>query len=212
MRKTLFICWLSLSAVAVIASGQTNIDPQVRTKATADSKVTVVEIAPHFVTTIRAPEPVNAVVIGDPALFQVEHSEHEPELVFVKALTTEQAQSNLLISTSKGRQISFVLVSHGRSESPAKVDFVLRYRAPGGFLVEPDAVPTALVPQTATMSKVVANPDSIPTPLPALLTPTASPQSTPNSAKTDSLDDLLQRQKHAPLPVLYGARIESEDT
>jgi hypothetical protein len=33
---------------------------------------------------------VNSVVVGDPALFQVEHSEHEPELVFVKALTNEQ--------------------------------------------------------------------------------------------------------------------------
>ncbi len=212
MRKALFICWLSLSAMAATARGQTNIDPQVRTKATADSKITVVEIAPHFVTTIRAPEPVNAVVIGDPALFQVEHSEHEPELVFVKALTMDAAQSNLLISTTKGRQISFVLVSRGRNASPAKVDFVLRYRAPGGFLVEPEAVPTALVPQTTAMSKVAASPDSIPAPSAALFTPTTSPQSAPNSARTDSLDDLLQRQKQAPLPLLYGARIEGEDT
>jgi hypothetical protein len=45
-----------------------------------------------------------------------------------------------------------------------------------------------------------------------LLTPTASPQAAPNSAKTDSLDDLLQRQKQAPLPVLYGGRVEGEDT
>jgi hypothetical protein len=212
MKRSLFFCWLSLAALAVTASAQTNIDPQVRTKATADSKITVVEVAPHFVTTIRAPEPVNAVVVGDPALFQVEHSEHEPELVFVKALTTETAQSNLLISTNKGRQISFVLVSHGKGSSPAKVDFLLRYRTPGGFLVEPDAIPTALVPQTAAMSKVAGSADSLPAPLPALLTPTASPQAAPNSAKTDSLDDLLQRQKQAPLPVLYGARIEGEDT
>ncbi len=212
MRKALFICWLSLSVVAITASGQTKIDSQVRTKATADSQITVVEIAPHFVTTIRAPEPVNAVVVGDPALFQVEHSEHEPDLVFVKAITTDAAQSNLLISTTKGRQISFVLVSHGRSASPAKVDFVLRYRAPGGFLVEPDAVPTALVPQTTAISKVATSPDSIPASSSALFTPAASPQSAPNPARTDSLDDLLQRQKQAPLPLLYGARIDGEDT
>jgi hypothetical protein len=211
MRRALFFCWLSLSSVAVTAWGQANIHPQVRTKAAVDSKITVVEIAPHFVTTIRAPEPVNAVVVGDPALFQVEHSEREPQLVFVKALTTGAAQSNLLISTTKGRQISFVLISRARGPNAAKVDFVLRYRTPGGFLVEPDAVPSALVPQTAAMSKVAAAADLIPAPSPALL-PTASPQSGPNSAKTDSLDDLLQRQKQAPLPVLYGARIEGEDT
>ena len=56
-------------------------------------------------TAIRVPEAVNSVVVGDPALFQVEHSEHEPELVFVKALTNEPAESNLLISTARGRQI-----------------------------------------------------------------------------------------------------------
>ena len=59
------------------------------TKPTADHKITAIELTAHFVTAIRVPEPVNSVVVGDPALFQVEHSEHEPELVFVKALTTE---------------------------------------------------------------------------------------------------------------------------
>jgi len=139
MRKALVFCWLSLSWMTVAAGAQqADIDPQVRTRATADGKITAIEIAAHFVSTIRVPEPVNSVVVGDPALFQVEHSEHEPELVFVKALTTDNAESNLLISTTKGRQISFLLVSHGRGPSPAKVDFLLRYKPSGGFLVEPD--------------------------------------------------------------------------
>ena len=101
------------------------VDPQVRTRNTTETKITTVEIAPHFVTTIRVPEPVNSVVLGDPALFQVEHSEHEPQLVFVKALTTEEAESNLLISTATGRQISFMLVSHSKSPATAKVDFLV---------------------------------------------------------------------------------------
>jgi hypothetical protein len=87
---------------------------------------------------------VNSVVVGDPALFQVEHSEHEPQLVFVKALTNEHVESNLLISTISGRQISFLLVSRGDAQNSAKVDFLLRYQPSGGFLVEPDAVPFAL--------------------------------------------------------------------
>src|ERR1700751_560958 len=92
--------WLSLLILTAAAGAQlTTIDPQVRSKPTADQKITTIEFTAHFVTTIRVPEPVNSVVVGDPALFQVEHSEHEAELVFVKALTTEDAESNLLIST-----------------------------------------------------------------------------------------------------------------
>ena len=146
MRNALVFGWLSLSVLAAAATAQqTTIDPQVRTKLTADSKITAIELAAHFVTAIRVPEPVNSVVVGDPALFQVEHSEHEPELVFVKALTNEHAESNLLISTARGRQISFLLVSRGEGPNSAKVDFLLRYQPSGGFLVEPDAVPFALV-------------------------------------------------------------------
>src|SRR5260370_31429889 len=132
------------------------VQPQIQTKSQIDGKVTVLEVAAHFVTTIRVPEAVNSVVVGDPALFQVEHSEHEPELVFVKALTNEHAESNLLISTARGRQISFLLVSGGEGPNSAKVYFLLRYQPSGGFLVEPDAVPFALVAQTASVSKAQA--------------------------------------------------------
>ncbi|MGB9204295.1 MAG: hypothetical protein WCB94_10040, partial [Terriglobales bacterium] len=79
-KAALVFCWLL--SVAVVPNAQvTNVNPQVRTRATADGKVTVVEIAAHFVTAIRLPEAVNSVAVGDPALFQVEHSEREPELV-----------------------------------------------------------------------------------------------------------------------------------
>src|SRR5208283_5051459 len=153
MRIALVFGWLSLTVLTVTTGAQqTTIVPQVRTKPMADNKITVIELAAHFVTAIRVPEAVNSVVVGDPALFQVEHSEHEPELVFVKALTNEHAESNLLISTARGRQISFLLVSGGEGPNSAKVDFLLRYPPSGGFLVERDAVPFTLVAQTASVS------------------------------------------------------------
>src|ERR1700686_4715567 len=102
-KTALGFCWL-LSA-SVVSNGQIpNVNPQVRTRATADGKITVVEIAAHFVTAIRLPEAVNAVAVGDPALFQVEHSEREPELVLVKAVTEKSAETNLLISGVHGRR------------------------------------------------------------------------------------------------------------
>ncbi len=77
MRNALVFGWLLLSVLTATATAQqATIDPQVRTRPTADSKITAIELAAHFVTTIRVPEPVNSVVVGDPALFQVEHSEH----------------------------------------------------------------------------------------------------------------------------------------
>ena len=140
MRNALVLGWLSLAVlIATAGAQQTTIGPQVRTKPTADNKITSIELAAHFVTAIRVPEVVNSVVVGDPALFQVEHSEHEPELVFVKALTNEHAESNLLISTARGRQISFLLVSGGEGPNSAKVDFLLRYLRAEVELVFPRA-------------------------------------------------------------------------
>ena len=195
--------WVVLAVLMAIPSGaqQPSINPQVRTNTTTENKITRIELKAHFVTTIRSPEPVNSVVVGDPALFQVEHSEHEPTLVFVKALTDEPAESNLLISTSTGRQISFLLVSDDSSAGTDDVDFLLRYRSPKGFLVEPDAAPFALVAQTASVGEAQ----------PAVSSAgDASGKAAASQAKPDSLDSLLERQEHAPLPVLYGDRPSGE--
>jgi hypothetical protein len=45
-------CWL-LSATVVPNAQVTNVNPQVRTRATAGGKVTVVEVAAHFVKAVR---------------------------------------------------------------------------------------------------------------------------------------------------------------
>src|ERR1019366_9746135 len=121
MRNALVLGWLSLAVlIATAGAQQTTIVPQVRTKPTADNKITSIELAAHFVTAIRVPEVVNSVVVGDPALFQVEHSEHEPELVFVKALTNEHAESNLLISSAQDREISEIFASAVQDANPAE--------------------------------------------------------------------------------------------
>jgi hypothetical protein len=179
---------------------ETNVEPQVRNRKTADQRVTTIELSPHFVTTIRLPEPVNAVVVGDPAAFQVEHSEREPKLVFVKPVTMDDATSNLLISTTTGRQISLLLVSHAPGTIHRPVDFLLRYQPAGGFLVEPASIPFAMVAQTANVSGSLASGADLtlgPIPASAPVSPHASPVGQP---KADALDDLLERQMRAPLP------------
>ena len=66
---------------------------------------------------IRMSETVNSVVVGDPTFFKVERSDGEPQLVFVKALREKPAESNLLTSTTRGREATLLLVSRGGTES-----------------------------------------------------------------------------------------------
>jgi len=210
----LFVC--SLSSTSVVMAQAAGVEPQIRTRMAADGKVTVVEVLAHFVTAVRLPEPVNSVVIGDPALFQVEYNEHEPELVFIKALTTKPAESNLLVSTTRGRQISLLLVSVEKTLERAKVDFLLRYKPLTGFLIEQETVPAFLVGESANLSGMPVLTD-LDRSAPGVAAPSlarTSATGVPAEVQTQSqlLDQLLSRQKQAPLPALFGERVERANT
>ena len=91
-----------------------------------DGQVTTVYLAPRYATAIRMPEAINSVVVGDPGSFSAEHSDREPQLVFVKPITPKPAQTNLLISTTRGLQVSLLLVSRGepKGDQEADIDFL----------------------------------------------------------------------------------------
>jgi hypothetical protein len=211
------------SSAALAQSSQ--VQPQIVTRAELQGRVTTVEVAARFVTTIRVPETVNSVVVGDPANFQVEHSEREPQLVFVKVLTTKPAQTNLLISTAKGQQTSLLLVSRGVPDDvePVKVDFLVKYEPPRGFLVQPAGYPFPLIGETVLLSQHSAE---LGNPGQARMQPSTGAKEAPvadtgtelcgqcgNSpeALADDLDRLLDRQQRAPLPPLYGERITADN-
>jgi hypothetical protein len=216
------ICFC-LSLTIVSRAQMAVVTPQIRAK-TSDGKVTIVYLAAHFVSAVRLPEPVNSIAVGDPSLFQVEHSEREPELVLVKALTEANAETNLLVTSTHGRQFSLLLVNLGKDATPAKVDFLLQYKPLTSFVVEPQLVPFPLIGQTSPVAKLETNSAN-----PAALkndksfsTRTAlrvkSIENTntkagpvPSESQATSLDDLLARQEGAPLPPLYGERIEGDD-
>src|SRR5262249_43397503 len=80
-------------------------------------------------------EEVSSVVLGDPGSFKAEHSDAEPQLVFFKAITAEPAQTNALISTAGGREISLSLVSQGKSDRGDVIDYVLNCERPPSFLI-----------------------------------------------------------------------------
>lgn len=194
-----FNCMLWI-LTAVELAGQTQpvisvqVRPQVVGRPIRDGQMTTVFLAPRYATAIRMPEPVNSVVVGDPASFSAEHSDREPQLVIVKPITVKPAETNLLISTTRGLQVSLLLVSRGEphDNAEADVDFLMRYKPAGQFIVQPAEAPSAVVPQTASL---------VSAPMPA----TGQLHGDPRPART-SLDDLLARQRRAPLPTLYGQK------
>jgi hypothetical protein len=219
LRAVWLFWWFGSIATAFAQVPQ--VKPLVLSKPDIEGNVTAVEVAAHFVTAIRMPDTVNSVVVGDPALFQVEHSDREPQLVFVKVLTTKPALSNLLVSTTHGREVSLLLVSRGSEGAEGSVDFLLKYKAAGHFLIEPD-YPSSLVAQTLSVSSAepdnrTVSPGTNAAALAAQSVNLASPVDgdPPVSTRPDTagemrrggMDELLARQERAPLPVLYGEHV-----
>ena len=112
-------------------------------------EITVLHLRPEFESTIRMPEEVTSVILGSPGEFKAEHNEGEPEYVYVKPITKQAAQSNLLIATRSGQHVTLELVSDGTGvpNQSQPVDFLIEYRSARSFLISSDsgapAKPTA---------------------------------------------------------------------
>jgi hypothetical protein len=202
------------TATKVLASTiNSAIEPIVLSRAALEDKVVTLRLAPRMATSIRMPEPVNSVVLGDPESFLAEHSEREPEIVTVKPIISEQAQTNLLITTTLGHQLNILLVSDGETGSqPQPVDVLLNYgkRYATSFLVEEDPLASSFIAETQKINGA-PNPRGIQGPGFNGSTGETGSQLKPASLEgTDSssraLEQLLERQKHASLPELYGQK------
>src|SRR5579864_1310479 len=133
-----------------------NVDPE---------QVVVLHLRPGYVSSVRVLEEVSSVVLGDPGVFKAEHSEAEPQLVFFKATSAKPAQTNALITTKGGHEISLSLVSQGKSDHSEVVDYVLNCERPRSFLITA-AHPSFVVGDT----KNIAPEDSPANPPPEKLT------------------------------------------
>ena len=98
------------------ATNRAQLEPVILTRASLDEKVITLRLAPRVATSIRMPEPVNSVVVGDPENFQAEHSEREPELVTVKAARLIGAADVIAYHSAR----------HGRSVARAIAEPYLR--------------------------------------------------------------------------------------
>jgi hypothetical protein len=136
------ICWIfvhliTLSYCLAQADSAPRVLPEARiVRMTLDTQsVAVLHLRPGYVSSVRLPEDVSSVVLGNPRTFKAEHSEAEPRLVFLKPTTSSRAETNALITTRTGHEISLHLVSAGNSDRSGAVDFVLQYDLPRTFLL-----------------------------------------------------------------------------
>src|SRR5260370_34117912 len=149
---------LSLSTVATAQTGEKpegSARPRVSTSAIDPEEVRVLRLHPGYATSLRMPEEISSVVIGNPSDFKAEHSESEPRLVFIKPITKEPAESNALITTKSGHTVSLQLVSAGSSGSDPIVDFVVEYRQSRSLLIEESEESSFTVGETRSLSSEV---------------------------------------------------------
>src|SRR5687768_16036450 len=158
-------------------------------KTVIEGRPATLRLAAHRTTTIRLPDPVNSVIVGDPNLFQAEYSPDEPLLVFAKPISPTAAESNLVISTMQGRQFVLVLKSLGSvvADATIVVDLLVNCRPAAIFFIE-EGFPSVLISVTSDMASTGVSgvgSDS-----------TESGPATPNPLV---LDDLMRRQGQQPL-------------
>ena len=113
------------------------VKPRVATITINPSEVTTLHLRPEFESTIHMPEEITSVILGSPGNFKAEHNEGEPEYVYVKPVTKDAAESNLLIATKSGLHVTLELMSDGigASGSAMPVDFLIEYRTSRSFLI-----------------------------------------------------------------------------
>jgi hypothetical protein len=131
--RSFYRCSLNATDAVVVA--------RVATIAINPREITVLHLHPEFESTIRMPEEVTSVILGSPGEFKAEHSADEPNYVYVKPITKEPAQSNLLIAMKSGQHVTLELVSDGASiaNQSQPVDFLIEYSSARSFLIPPDS-------------------------------------------------------------------------
>jgi hypothetical protein len=175
--------------MSIVYAQESKVIPSVATLEIDEGTVTPLHLSPGYTTSVRLPEEIRSVVIGNPATFKAEHSEAEPRLVFLKPITAQPSESNALITTKSGQEITLQLVSGGKAGANSRVDFLVEYRRQQSFLVGPSDRQSFLIAETR----------------PILPDASGSPSSRPE--KPDLIARELEKQKSLSTPKWEGKEI-----
>jgi hypothetical protein len=109
-----------------------------------------IHLRPLYVTAIKLPHAVTTVAVGAPTLFDAEHKDEAPNLVFIKPSTHDPAESNLLIAMDNGETVSVRLISPGDFGSADNVDSVVNYNGTKSLFARRGGEPVVAVRNTAS--------------------------------------------------------------
>ncbi len=127
----------------------------------------------------------------------MEDSEQDPQLVFVRPMTQEGAQTNLLVTTVGGRRISLLLKAGPPDElgqaTSRKVHFLLQYESSNRLVIDQASDSSVIIPETIALPSDVSK-----------RLPKRSLNESPLETSTNLLERLLARQRRNPLPSLRG--------
>jgi hypothetical protein len=193
MKRQLFL-WISAlialgTCCGTAQTGDARANPEVRNVIIEEGAVTTVYLSPGYMTSVRLPEEVSAVVVGNPLTFRAEHSESEARLVFLKPITLKPAESNALITTKSGQEISLHLISHGHGTKQERVDFLLEYRRPQSVLIGPTGGQNFFVAETKPISAI-------------------EPRQTGQNGSSDPVADVLRQQQGVASPLWTGVTLQ----
>jgi len=148
MKVSLFPVVLFFVSLAHAQDGGSTVIPTITRLSPDPHTVMVLHLSPGYATSVKLPEEVNSVVVGNPATFKCEHSEAEPRLVFFKPITTQPSESNALITMKSGKTISFYLTSRERQSTEQKIDFLIEYDEPQSLLGRSADLSSFLIPES----------------------------------------------------------------
>ena len=128
-----------------------------QTKTVFEGQPATLRLAPHLTTTIRLPEPVNSVIVGDSNLFQAEYSPDEPLLVFAKPIIDDCRRKQLGHLYDARATVPLVLKEPGKPgrDAASGVDLFVNLPAAGIFFIE-ETFPSALISETLDLPSTVA--------------------------------------------------------
>jgi uncharacterized protein DUF2381 len=175
--------------LGIAQAQESKVIPSVTTLEIEEGTVTPLHLSPGYTTSVRLPEEISSVVIGNPTTFKAEHSEAEPRLVFLKPITTQPSESNALITTKSGQEITLHLVSGGKAAANVRVDFLVEYRRQQSFLVGPSDRQSFLIAETH----------------PILSAASSGPSARPE--KPDLVARELEKQKSLSTPAWEGKEV-----
>jgi hypothetical protein len=130
----IFVVYLMVS-LGTAQTEEGKVTPKITTLFIEEGTTTVLHLGPGYATAVRLPEEISSVVIGNPASYKAEHSETEPRLLFLKPITAQPSESNALITTKSGQEISLHLINGGKGSADSRIDFLVEFQRPQSLTV-----------------------------------------------------------------------------